>query len=77
MLLDHLDRIITKCKIDNSNKFLMNQLFFAYQKNYLESRNKKNRTFNRKENNLLIYFYNKKYGHPKKGFINQYLGSFG
>jgi len=61
MLLDHLDRIITKCKIDNSNKFLMNHVIFSPTKKIISNlETKKTEHLTEKENNLLIYFYNKK-----------------
>ncbi len=61
ILLSYLDSIITKYKIDNSNKALMNHVIFSPTKKIISNlETKKTEHLTEKENNLLIYFYNNK-----------------
>ena len=60
-LLNHLDNIKAKDHLDNSKKYLMNHIIFSPSKKIisnLETGNTEHLT--EKENNLLIYFFNKK-----------------
>ena len=60
-LLNHLDNIKAKDHLDDSKKYLMNHIIFSPSKKIisnLETGNTEHLT--EKENNLLIYFFNKK-----------------
>ena len=60
-LLNHLDNIKTNDSLENTNKYLMNHIIFSPSKKII-SNTKTGITehLTEKENNLLIYFFNKK-----------------
>ena len=60
-LLEYLDNILTKYKIDNTNKTLMSHIIFSPTKKIISNLQTKNTVhLTEKENNLLVYFYNNK-----------------
>ena len=60
-LLNHLDNIKTKDILDNTNKFLMKHIIFSPSKKIISNLDKGiTEHLTEKENNLLIYLFNKK-----------------
>lgn len=60
-LINHLDDLKTSNSLNNKNKFLMKQLIFSPSKKIISNIETKHiEHLTEKENNLLIYFYNKK-----------------
>ena len=61
ILIEYLDNILTKYKIDNTNKTLMTHIIFSPTKKIISNLQTKNTVhLTEKENNLLVYFYNNK-----------------
>ena len=60
-LLNHLDNIKTNDPLDNANKYLMNHIIFSPSKKIISNiKTGITEHLTEKENNLLIYFFNKK-----------------
>ena len=60
-LLNHLDNIKTNDPLDNANKYLMNHIIFSPSKKIISNiKTDITEHLTEKENNLLIYFFNKK-----------------
>lgn len=60
-LLNHLDSIKTNDPFDNTNKYLMNHIIFSPSKKIISNiKTGITEHLTEKENNLLIYFFNKK-----------------
>ena len=60
-LLNHLDNIKTNDPLDNTNKYLMNHIIFSPSKKIISNiKTGITEHLTEKENNLLIYFFNKK-----------------
>ena len=60
-LLNHLDSIKTNDPFDNTNKYLMNHIIFSSSKKIISNiKTGITEHLTEKENNLLIYFFNKK-----------------
>ena len=60
-LLNHLDNVKTNDQLDNTNKYLMNHIIFSPSKKIISNiKTDITEHLTEKENNLLIYFFNKK-----------------
>ncbi len=60
-LLNHLDNIKRNDTLDNTNKYLMNHIIFSPSKKIISNiETGITERLTEKENNLLVYFYNKK-----------------
>ena len=60
-LLNHLDNIKTNNTLDNTNKYLMNHIIFSPSKKIISNiQTGITEHLTEKENNLLIYFFNKR-----------------